>query len=94
MTKIDIEAMRQQIENAIVESSVEGHTDLNDLTNKLLDLFLVSESYIKCWNCKQFEQTGTNTMGNEVGNCKLNDCKVSHPKWQKCGEYEQCGNFR
>jgi len=94
MTKIDIEAMRQQIENAIVESSVEGHIDLNDLTNKLLDLFLVSESYIKCWNCKQFEQTGTNTMGNEVGNCKLNDCKVSHPKWQKCGEYEQCGNFR
>ena len=54
----------------------------------------VSESYIKCWNCKQFEQTGTNFAGNEVGNCKLNDCKVSHPKWQKCGEYEQCGNFR
>jgi len=41
MTKIDIEAMRKQVENAIVESSVEGHTDLNDLTNKLLDLFLV-----------------------------------------------------
>ena len=41
MTKIDIEAMRQQIENAIVESSVEGHTDLNDLTNKLLDLIIV-----------------------------------------------------
>lgn len=41
MTKIDIEAMRQQIENAIVESSVEGHIDLNDLTNKLLDLIIV-----------------------------------------------------
>jgi len=45
MTKIDIEAMRQQIEKAIVESSVEGHTDLNDLTNKLLDLFDVSKSF-------------------------------------------------
>ena len=37
--------MRQQIEKAIVESSVEGHTDLNDLTNKLLDLFDVSKSF-------------------------------------------------
>ena len=43
MTKIDIEAMKQQVENAIVESSVEGHIDLNDLTNKLLDLFIVSK---------------------------------------------------
>jgi hypothetical protein len=67
---------------------------INDLERKNSYLHSVSESYIKCWNCKQFEQTGTNTMGNEVGNCKLNDCKVSHPKWQKCGEYEQCGNFR
>ena len=43
MTKIDIEAMKQQVENAIVESSVEGHINLNDLTNKLLDLFIVSK---------------------------------------------------
>jgi hypothetical protein len=41
--KIDIEAMKQQVENAIVESSVEGHIDLNDLTNKLLDLIIVSK---------------------------------------------------
>lgn len=93
MTNIKLEAMEKKIEDIL------RHTDLKewqieDITKELLDLYFVSESYIKCWNCKQFEQTGTNTMGNEVGNCKLNDCKVSHPKWQKCGEYEQCGNFR
>ena len=76
------------------------HTDLKEseiewLKQELLNLHSVSESLLaKCWNCKQFEQTGTNYVGNEVGHCKLNDCKVSHPKWQKCGEYEQCGNFR
>lgn len=86
--------MKKQIKQAIIDSSVEGHVDLDDLTNKLLNLHSVSESYIKCWNCKQFEQTGTNYAGNEVGHCKLNECKVSHPKWQKCSEYEQCGNFR
>ena len=35
-----VEEIRKQVEKAIVESSVEGHTDLNDLTNKLLDLFM------------------------------------------------------
>ena len=38
-----VEEIRKQVENAIVESSVEGHTDLNDLTNNLLDLFFVSK---------------------------------------------------
>jgi len=78
----------------ILEDISNLNIDIEMGWNKLLSLHLVSESYIKCWNCKQFKQTGTNYAGNEVGHCKLNDCKVSHPKWQKCGEYEQCGNFR
>ena len=78
----------------ILERARDGVEPIEDLEQELLNLHLVSESYIKCWNCKQFEQTGTNYVGNEVGYCKLNDCNVSHPKWQKCGEYEQCGNFR
>jgi hypothetical protein len=85
--------LRTEIENIVHEILMEGVTK-EDAVKELLNLHIVSESYIKCWNCKQFEQTGTNYAGNEVGHCKLNDCKVSHPKWQKCGEYEQCGNFR
>ena len=85
--------MKQKIEDILRRYDLK-EWQIEDITKELLNLHSVSESYIKCWNCKQFEQTGTNTMGNEVGNCKLNDCKVSHPKWQKCGEYEQCGNFR
>ena len=94
MTNIKLEAIKEKIKD-ILEKHYFGRNRIEEnCANELLDLYSVSESYIKCWNCKQFEQTGTNTMGNEVGNCKLNECKVSHPKWQKCGEYEQCGNFR
>ena len=87
--------MNRDIEDVLLDL-IDGDIDIDidKAKNELFILHSVIESYIKCWNCKQFEQTGTNTMGNEVGNCKLNDCKVSHPKWQKCGEYEQCGNFR
>ncbi len=85
--------MREEIRK-ILNSIDERDMTMDSAIDELLNLHLVSESYIKCWNCKQFEQTGTNYAGNEVGHCKLNDCKVSHPKWQKCGEYEQCGNFR
>jgi len=85
--------MYDKIYDIVTDFYVEDKSK-EELIQELLDLYNVSESYIKCWNCKQFEQTGTNTMGNEVGNCKLNECKVSHPKWQKCSEYEQCGNFR
>lgn len=86
--------MKDEILKILTENFKANHMEYQNALNKLLNLYSVSESYIKCWNCKQFEQTGTNTMGNEVGHCKLNNCKVSHPKWQKCGEYEQCGNFR
>ena len=57
-------------------------------------LHSVSESYIKCWNCKHFTTSGTNYANLDTGNCTLHECKVSNPKWQKCGDYEQCGNFR
>ncbi len=85
--------MKAEIYKILMKENI-GIGKARRLSEELLNLHLVSESYIKCWNCKQFEQTGTNYAGNEVGHCKLNDCKVSHPKWQKCGEYEQCGNFR
>ena len=85
--------MKDKINDLLLKMQTDENC-IGETANALLNLYSVSESYIKCWNCKQFEQTGINTMGNEVGNCKLNECKVSHPKWQKCGEYEQCGNFR
>ena len=90
---VKFEAMEKEIRKVLDNYNVNEY-EAEKITNELLNLHLVSESYIKCWNCKQFEQTGTNYAGNEVGHCKLNECKVSHPKWQKCGEYEQCGNFR
>jgi len=85
--------IRDEIEDILYATDLKPR-EVERLTENLLNLHSVSESYIKCWNCKQFEQTGTNYAGNEVGHCKLNDCKVSHPKWQKCVEYDQCGNFR
>ena len=93
MSNIKLEAMITKIREILSGKGL-SERDFDEATKELLDLYSVSESYIKCWNCKKFEQTGTNTMGNEVGRCRLNDCEVSHPKWQKCGEYEQCGNFR
>lgn len=90
---VNFEAMREEILKILDNYHVELQ-EAEGITEELLNLHIFSESYIKCWNCKQFEQTGTNYAGNEVGHCKLNNCKVSHPKWQKCGEYEQCGNFR
>jgi hypothetical protein len=66
---------------------------------ELLNLHGVSDSYVKCWNCKHFTQTSTNHANKEVGNCGLHECEVKDPKWQKCSEYDQCGllttfNFR
>jgi hypothetical protein len=83
----------------ILERARDGVEPLEDLEKELLNLHSVSESYTKCWNCKHFTQTGTNYANKEVGNCRLHKCEVKDPKWQKCGEYDQCGlsttfNFR
>ena len=72
MINIKFEAMKEKIEKILKFHEVD-YKLLDSCTTELLDLYNVVESYIKCWNCKQFEQTGTNTMGNEVGNCKLNE---------------------
>ncbi len=88
---------REEIE-AIFECNEIDVDKREQMVRELLNLHSVSESYIKCWNCKHFTQTGTN-YSKEVGNCGLHKCEVKDPKWQKCDEYDQCGllttfNFR
>ena len=80
----------------VVDKYIKDTDKLNEFKSikQTLTTDVDSESYIKCWNCKQFTQTTTNYANNEMGYCKLNNCEVSNPKWQKCGKYEQCGNFR
>ena len=40
MLKVNFGAMKEQVKQAIIESSVEGHVDLEDLTNNLLNLYI------------------------------------------------------
>ena len=40
MLKVNFEEMKEHVKQAIIESSVEGHVDLEDLTNNLLNLYI------------------------------------------------------
>lgn len=96
---VNFEAMTREEIEAIFECNEIDVDKREQMIRELLNLHIVSESYIKCWNCKHFTQTSTKHANKEVGNCGLHKCKVTDPKWQKCGEYDQCGllttfNFR
>ena len=76
MTKIDIEAMREQLENIITKSVMKDAT-IGELTTELLDLFLVMQRISKC--AIMYDVNGlykvVNNKGETIDTGNLQECK-------------------
>ena len=93
MLNVNFEAMKEQIKQAIIDSSVEGHVDLEDLTNKLLNLHSVSQSTTPNYLDDKYEVKWliNNTYQVEQnGNCVYQGSESDCNEWLKC-ELGYCG---
>lgn len=64
----------------------------NKAFKELCVLFGVSESYVRCWNCKFYKHKEITNAEN--GYCLHHKCDVDYAKSQYCDKYKRCGNFR